>query len=584
MKSRSDSGKSALLETSARQSEGSPFIFCGDSQRVICACGSVAGVCLWFIGVPNPLLWALLVCLLRFVPYIGIFLAAAGPLFLSLAVSPHWSVLLWTAFMFLMLELITGNIVEPLLYSSSTGLSPIAVLIAAIFWTLLWGLPGLLLSTPLTVCLVVIGRQVPQLPYLDVLFGDETALPPSERFYQRLLSSNTPEARALLQDLLATEPKEQVYGSVVIPALTLIEESRHAEGLTSSRGEEVLQAVEELTEDIASRARVSEPSTLTKPKLVVCIPARDFADEVACQLATHILTPNSTVRVISADTPTSDILQTLASLRPDAICVVGIPPQSLRHIRLRCHQVRGRFPEAVIVACLLSEQCDLSNIRSRVPTEDAQHVVCSLQLMEAYLSSLLYPATPLEVCVQDSDEVTEPKEDVAESLLEMQRVGILDESEEGAFQRLATNLARSFDAPVVLVTAAHEGQLWVAQCGLSDDSLSFVNQAQDSYFLTRIVSSEGILVISDTAEGPLYASESFFRERGIRFYAGTPLKSHDGMVMGSLCVLDTRPRQITEKQKEMLLWIAEVVTTAIELQEAAPPPDVRQSSLLPTGQ
>jgi hypothetical protein len=122
--------------------------------------------------------------------------------------------------MFLMLELITGNIVEPLLYSSSTGLSPIAVLIAAIFWTLLWGLPGLLLSTPLTVCLVVIGRQVPQLPYLDVLFGDETALPPSERFYQRLLSSNTQEARALLQDLLATEPKDQVYDSVVIPALT----------------------------------------------------------------------------------------------------------------------------------------------------------------------------------------------------------------------------------------------------------------------------------------------------------------------------------------------------------------------------
>jgi predicted PurR-regulated permease PerM len=123
--------------------------------------GFVAGICLWLIGVPNALLWGLLICLLRFVPYIGIFLAAAGPLFLSVAVSPHWSVVLWTALFFLMLELIAGNIVEPLLYSSSTGLSPIAVLIAAIFWTLLWGLPGLLLSTPLTVCLVVIGRQVP---------------------------------------------------------------------------------------------------------------------------------------------------------------------------------------------------------------------------------------------------------------------------------------------------------------------------------------------------------------------------------------------------------------------------------------
>jgi AI-2E family transporter len=239
---------------------------------------------------PYPLLWGLLICLLRFVPYIGIFLAAAGPLFLSIAVSPHWGGALWTVLLFLVLELITGNVVEPLLYSSSTGLSPIAVLIAAIFWTLLWGLPGLLLSTPLTVCLVVIGRQVPHLQYLDVLFGDETTLPSPERFYQRLLSSNNHEARALLDDLFAAKSKEQVYDSVVIPVLTLIEESRHAEELTSSRAEEVLLAVEELAEDIASHIKVSEESSGKTPKLVMCIPARDFADEVACQLASHVLT------------------------------------------------------------------------------------------------------------------------------------------------------------------------------------------------------------------------------------------------------------------------------------------------------
>jgi GAF domain-containing protein len=414
---------------------------------------------------------------------------------------------------------------------------------------------------------------VPQLQYLDVLFGDETALPPSERFYQRLLSSNTHEARALLQGLLSTKSKEQVYDSVVIPALTLIEESRHAEELTSTRGEEVLQAVEELTEDIASRIRLPEASSQNTPKLIVCIPARDFADEVACQLAAHILTLNSTVRVISADTSTADILQTLASLHPDAICVVGVPPQALRHIRLRCQQVRGRFPEAVIFACLLSEQCDLSNIRSRVPTEDAQHVVCSLQLMEEYLSSLLYAAKPPEECAQDLDDVAAAKEDVAESLLEMRRVGVLDQSEEGAFQRLATNLARSFEAPIALVTAARERQLWEAQCGLSDDALSYADPTHDPSVLTRMFSSESVLIIPDTAEDPVSASEPFLREHGIRFYAGTSIKSHDGTLMGSLCVLDTRPRQITEKQKEMLLWIAEVVTTAIELQKAALPPE-----------
>jgi GAF domain/AI-2E family transporter len=469
--------------------------------------------------------------------------------------------------------LITGNIVEPLLYSSSTGLSPIAVLIAAIFWTLLWGLPGLLLSTPLTVCLVVIGRQVPHLQYLDVLFGDETALPPPERFYQRLLSSNNHEARALLDGLFAAKSKEQVYDSVVIPVLTLIEESRHAEELTSSRAEEVLLAVDELAEDVVSHIKVPEESSPKTPKLVMCIPARDLADGVACQLASHVLTASCVVRVIAADTSISDILQTIDSVHPDAICVVGIPPQSLRHIRLRCRQIRARFPEAVVFACLLSEQCDLSNIRSRVPTEDAQHVVCSLQLMEEYLSTLLYPALP-EESVEESDDAAKAQEDLASSLLEMQRLDVLDESEEGAFQRLASNLARSFDAPIALVSAAqHERHIWEAQCGLPDDALSFEDAMHDPSVLTRMVAAESLLIIPDTAEDPLSANEPFLRERGIRFYAAVPLKSHDGNVMGSLCVLDTRPRQITEKQKEMLHWIAEVVTTAIELKNATPPPE-----------
>ena len=156
----------------------------------------------------------------------------------------------------------------------------------------------------------------------------------------------------------------------------------------------------------------------------------------------------------------------------------------------------------------------------------------------------------------------------------MKRIDLLDESEEVAFQRLATNLARSFDAPIALVTATqNERRLWEAKCGLSDDALSFADTVHDPSVLTRMVSTESVVVIPDVAEYPLSADEPFLRQLGIRFYAGIALKSHDGIVMGSLCVLDTRPRQITEKQKEMLLWIAEVVTTAIELQKAAPSPE-----------
>jgi predicted PurR-regulated permease PerM len=164
-------------------------------QLIVNLCyGAIVGVSLQLIGIPHPLLWAVLTCLLRFVPYIGIMMAAAGPLLLSAAISPHWSETAWTAVMFVVLEIVAANFIEPHLYGASTGISAIAVLIAAIFWTLLWGLPGLLLSTPLTVCLIVIGRQVPQFYFLEVLFGEVTVPPPVER----LLSTHAglePEGR-----------------------------------------------------------------------------------------------------------------------------------------------------------------------------------------------------------------------------------------------------------------------------------------------------------------------------------------------------------------------------------------------------
>jgi predicted PurR-regulated permease PerM len=540
--------------------------------------GTVAGLCLWAIGVPNPLLWALLFALLRFVPYIGILMASAGPLLLAIAVSPHWGTFLWTAITLLLLELIAGNIAEPLLYSSSTGLSPIAVLIAAIFWTLLWGLPGLLLSTPLTVCLVVIGRQVPQLQFLEVLLGDETALPPSERLYQRLLASNTHEARGLLQTQLTTQPREAVFDSVIVPALTLLEESRHAEELTPSRAEEILQSLEELVEEILSQQTNLAPGTQSSSKFIACIPARDFADEIACELAARIIAPASIVRVFPAEASAADVFDALDIVRADAICVVGVPPGSLRHIRLRCHQVRARFPDAVVFACILSEQCDLPSMRARIPTEDAQHVVCSLAQMQQYLSSLLDPAALPEPIAASTKETDEAQEDLADSLIDLQHVDAIDESNEDAFNRLAADLARAFDAPISLIAAADgERRFWEAQCGLPDEAL-FSGDTRVASSCANMVLSESLIVIPDTAEDPRTARDPFFLERGIRFYAGTPLKSHEGTVIGALCVLDTRPRQITDKHQELLVWIAEAVTTAIELQNNAPEPEPAASA------
>ncbi|WP_292554090.1 AI-2E family transporter [Mesorhizobium sp.] len=181
---------------------------------------------LWVLGIPNALLWGLLALALRFVPYIGPIIGALLPLFLALAVAPGWSLVLWTAGLFVAMEMITGNVVEPWLYGSRTGLSPLAIIVAAIFWTWLWGPLGLVLSTPLTVCLVVLGRHVPQFEFLDVLFGNEPVLEPHARLYQRLLAGDPEEATDHAEEMLEEKYLFEFYDKVAIPALLLGEQDR----------------------------------------------------------------------------------------------------------------------------------------------------------------------------------------------------------------------------------------------------------------------------------------------------------------------------------------------------------------------
>ncbi|TJW03685.1 MAG: AI-2E family transporter [Mesorhizobium sp.] len=181
---------------------------------------------LWVLGIPNALLWGLLALALRFVPYIGPVIGTLLPLFLALAVAPGWSLLLWTVALFVVMELVTGNVIEPWLYGSRTGLSPLAIIVAAIFWTWLWGPLGLVLSTPLTVCLVVLGRHVPQFEFLDVLFGNEPVLEPHARLYQRLLAGDPEEATDHAEEILEEKYLVEFYDRVAIRALLLGEQDR----------------------------------------------------------------------------------------------------------------------------------------------------------------------------------------------------------------------------------------------------------------------------------------------------------------------------------------------------------------------
>ncbi|MHC2286581.1 AI-2E family transporter [Bradyrhizobium barranii] len=215
--------------------------------------GILIGAGLWLIGIPSAVLWGILAAVLRFVPYIGSIIAAAFPLALAVAVQPGWSMLVWTAALFFVVEPAVGQIVEPMVYGRSTGLSPVAVVVSATFWTALWGPIGLVLATPLTVCLVVLGRHVERLAFLDVMFGDRPALSPAEIFYQRMLAGDPTEATEKAEEYLKERSLSSYYDEVAIKGLLLAQSDLERDVLDHSRLVKIRDTVVEFAEDLSEQ-------------------------------------------------------------------------------------------------------------------------------------------------------------------------------------------------------------------------------------------------------------------------------------------------------------------------------------------
>jgi hypothetical protein len=221
--------------------------------------GFIIGLGLWFIGVPNPLLWGVFSALMRFVPYIGAFLSALFPLALAAAVDPGWSMVIATAILFLVVEPLFGHVIEPLLYGHSTGLSPFAVIVSTLFWGFLWGPIGLILATPFTVCLVVLGRHVDSLEFLDIILGDRPPLTPVENFYQRMLAGDPDEARDLGEAMLKERSLSSYYDEVALKGLQLAANDYARGVVTPAQLENIRASARSLVEDFEDRPDV-EPS------------------------------------------------------------------------------------------------------------------------------------------------------------------------------------------------------------------------------------------------------------------------------------------------------------------------------------
>jgi predicted PurR-regulated permease PerM len=228
------------------------------------AYGVAIGIALWIVEVPSPVLWGILATLMRFVPYVGSFIAALPPVLLAAAVDPGWSMALITLTLFMIGEPIMGNVVEPIVYGQSTGLSPFAVVISAIFWTWMWGPVGLLIATPLTLCLVVLGRHVERLEFLDVLLGDRPALTPAENLYQRMLAGDPDEALEYAEVLLKERSLTSYYDEVALKGLQLAANDATRGVLTGRQLEQVKNVIEALVQDLGSHDDVEPPPEETE--------------------------------------------------------------------------------------------------------------------------------------------------------------------------------------------------------------------------------------------------------------------------------------------------------------------------------
>ena len=345
------------------------------------AFGFVIGSALWLIGVPSAPLWGMLAMIMRFVPYIGALISAIFPLVLAAAVGPGWTMVLMTAALFLIAETVVGQAIEPMIYGHSTGLSPVAVITAATFWTWLWGPIGLILATPLTMCLVVLGRHVDQLKFLEVMFGDEPPLTPAELIYQRMLARDPVEAADQARVFLKEKPLAAYYDEILLEGLRLAQADAQRGLLDEDRMNRIRDAVAEIVDDLATHtdanklkigpaeehsplaqletaeARAEErtlPERWRNGKPVLCIPGPSLLDEAVATMVAHLVEQRGVgARAEKIDALSISRILNWETKGVELICLCYVEYATPAQIRYAIRRIRRRVPEVSILVALL---------------------------------------------------------------------------------------------------------------------------------------------------------------------------------------------------------------------------------------
>lgn len=533
--------------------------------------GLPIGVGLHFIGVPNAVLWGLLAAVLRFIPYLGPFLAALFPVALAFAVDPGWSMLLWVVGLFLLMELVSNNVVEPWLYGSSTGLSSLAIISAAIFWASLWGPIGLVLSTPLTVCLIVIGRYVPQLQFLGVLLGSDPVLAPEEQLYQRLLAGNAEEAIEIAEKYTDEHSSREFYDQVAIPALRLAENDRQRSTGDASYKRRVAEGMAAVVREVADHVRQQNvapnadasngaapiPRALGVPDL--CIAGRTDLDAAAAQMVAQAVAERGIgARVLPPIAISQNGIGQLDLAGVEVVCLSYLAPEPRTFATFACRRLKRRAPNIKTIVSLWNPSAALMK-----RTDLSEYMAA-----DAVVFSVEAAATQIDAWV--SPHISDPMQPAPVPANEQGRIAALRRldlvtGESKHFDEVAAKVAAAFVTPIALVTLVDEDhQHWPGAVGLPPKLDACRMDARETSICGHVVFLNDILVVEDVVKDPRFANNPFLIENGIRFYAGVPLKTSSGVAIGSLCVIDTKPRSFSDQDCRVLRKIADDLMVKVE--------------------
>ena len=543
---------------------------------------------LWLIGVPGAVLWGFLSGVLRFIPYLGPAVGALFPLLLAFAVDPGWGMVGWTLALVLVMEIIINNIVEPLAYGGSTGVSPVAVVLSAAFWALVWGPVGLVLATPLTVCLLVLGRHMAPLRFLELMLSSEPVFDKPTQLYQRLISGDQEEAIELCHEEVEHSSLLRFYSDTAVPMLALAGRPS-ARRATAAQRHSVVSGISHVLEDLRAQHPGPVTAAATDAPMratVLCIGARDELDTLSAEMLAHTLAAaGCNARAVPALAVTAERIEALSLDGVDTVCLCAFSDAPQMQARFVGRRLRRRMPTLRVVLAAWAAPADLllpgaaaalgfDDVAASLSEAQARLLPAQEALCSVPAQADTRPGAAAFEAPAAGAAVTEPEAMVA---------GLRNTLARGAQQAaevFSVPLATAtFQTPATGLLQCRAGlPQWASRKRAVPAPDGALAAAVADPVLDQVLATGEALVVPDLARDPAFAGSLDPEVDGLSFCAAAPLRRAGGAVVGMLAIHDTEARPFTPDDRQLLVEMADALSASVAAEEASAPPSTEAST------